>query len=437
MKILNKYFITILFTFFSCAQFQSYAGINENQAEKLGNFLDNAFTHMSEDEKEMFMQEVQREQEKLMNMTPEERAAKEEEVSRQLDALMSDESPYHDMFQGPARPPVETKTEEKEEKAPTRPTKKPAPKKTTIGKSAKNQAKELAQKIVRAADSIFVKTDSMRAIDHKSWNEGRWSRLKTNLQELKSQLLMAVNSDKILTEFVNIERKGFKNDLEAFEKTITSQASQLKTPDSMGLVVVFEGKPKVIDQKRYETAVLKLKNIVDTLSNKLAQHDLVSRTKGLVKKHAPQTKKTVISLPDKPVTKKVIRTSQQDLTCLSDKDKKAAIKEIEATAVEVKRCANQQLLDLSKEYKKTTSTSLRRKLQWKLSELELHLDKITKNVKIVGPKCTGDIAKTLDGLTTNKNLIELSKALKSINGNSGINLLTKQIKSHLDTINLK
>ena len=62
----NIFLPTLTSLYFLTCTTLVFAGIDDTQIEKLGNFLDNAFANMSDEEKELFAQEVQLEQEKLM-----------------------------------------------------------------------------------------------------------------------------------------------------------------------------------------------------------------------------------------------------------------------------------------------------------------------------------------------------------------------------------
>ena len=422
----------------------SAGGIDEVQAQKLGNFLDNAFANMNDEEKELFMQEVQREQEKLMAMSPEERAAREEQVARELDQLMNN-SPYAEWFEKPANPvtlpePV-TPVEEVATPAPQTPTaekantkSKPKPKPATISKDQKDQSKKTIQSIVQAIDAILLKTNNMMQIHHPVWNHGKWLQLSHDLQALKSELQMIVNSDQTLADLLSKEQVKLREDIQNLEKILAQSASQLKTPDAMGLVVVFEGQPKIIDQARYDEAVLKLKSIIDLINLQFNQTNFMSNIKNLLAKHAPMGNQNKIDGKKLATQKNSANVSSK--TCKPGPDRDLTLKQIKTLVTELKRCTNQQLLDLAISYQKNPSVSTQRKLQWKLSELELHLGKLVRSINLL-PNCKADVQLLLDQAHDEHEMIhQILDVLNSIQSTQELNALIKQIDSHIITLKL-
>ena len=446
MKIFNKYFKIIRDALTICCLILfgnlAAAGIDENQTQKLGNFLDNAFANMNDEEKDMFMQEVQREQDKLMKMTPEERAAREEQVAKELDQLMNN-SPYGEWFEKPTTLPEQPEQVEEKKQTPkddSTTVKKTAstkakPKNVAIPKDLKLQSKQLVQNIVQAIDSILLKTSNMQDIQHASWNKGKWSDLKSTLQSLKSQLLMIVNSDKILADFIGNEHKSLRANLQEFEKTITHKALQLKTPDSMGLVVTFEGQSKIVDQARYDAAVLSLRGIIDILSDKIANHHLVAKIKKLVDNDISSKSNDYTIDAKNLITNKSAKTKEASApACQPNLDTTAALNQIKLLAQEVKRCANEQLLDLVMQYKASPTALLKRKLQWKLSELELHLGKLARTIESI-VSCQNEIDAALDKTVDNyKTFHKIVSLLNEAERAEEISALLKQISTHSATI---
>lgn len=412
-------------------------GIDEVQAQKLGNFLDNAFANMNDEEKELFIQEVQREQEKLLAMSPEERAAHEELVARELDHLMNN-SPYVEWFENPANPgktEVDTTKESDAEKI-TEPVIKKStktkskPNTVIISKDLKEQAKSLIQNIVQAIDSILLKTTNMQQIQHASWNHGKWVKLSSDLQILKSELQMIVNSDKVLSDFLSSDQTILRNHIQDFEKALSQAAIQLKTPDAMGLVVVFEGQPKIIDQNRYDQAVLKLKTITDLVGDQIASTDLVVKIKALLAKHAPTESKEKIDSSKLSSKKTEIKN-----TCKPGYDHDASLKQVQHLLAEIKRCANAQLIELSLAYQKNPSTAVKRKLQWRLSELELHLGRLAKIFE--ASSCKKDLQMIIDQASCDYQMLHQNiDILNEVQATHELSILIKQIESHAKNLQL-
>ena len=384
MKTLSKLLLSLLLSFGLNNWGLIASALNEQHAAGLENFLENAFAEMSPQEQEAFMMEVQREQEKLMKMSPAERAQKEKEVAEQLDALMSQDSPYQELFTKPAPrsaeahpTPIEKPIKKDEPAIPTNPTKAIGSKRITkpnIPAELKATSKELAQKIAHAIDTILIKTNSMQAVIHAKWNQSEWQKFQDNLQTLQSQLNMIVNSDLVLAEFIKTERQTLRDDLMSFEAAISPQAKNLKTPDAMGLVVIFEGRTKVIDPVRYESSIVQLQKIANSLNQQLNQKDLINRIKGLVNQHAPAKSKPAISLP---INSSAPQTSKSTVKACPATDLATRTAQAQALATAVQQTANQGLLDLCIEYQNAPTINLSRKLQWRLSELEAQLSKLT------------------------------------------------------------
>lgn len=420
-------------------------GIDEVQAQKLGNFLDNAFANMNDEEKELFIQEVQREQEKLMAMSPEERAAREEQVARELDQLMNN-SPYVEWFENPVgttKPELVAPSEESKNEKPEEPTvKKPTnttkskPKTVIISKDLKDQSKQLIQKIVQAIDSILLKTTNMQQVQHLSWNNGKWLKLSQDLQTLKSELQMVVNSDKTLADLLGTTCADLRNDLQAFEKMLTQNASQLKTPDAMGLVVVFEGQPKIIDLARYDEAVLKLKALIDLISTQLASTNIVTKITELLAKHAPTSPKDNIDGKKMASVKNGSACANANNLCKPGPDRDATLKQAQQLLSEIKRCANSQLLELAATYQKNPNTAIKRKLQWRLSELELYLGRLAKAIEST-PNCKKDLQAIIDQAGCDYEMLhQIIDILNDIRATHELNILIQQIDTHVKNLRL-
>lgn len=447
MKIVTKYLklwrTGWLLGFLFLMPFVLIAEIDEVQAQKLGNFLDNAFANMNEEEKQMFMEEVQREQQKLMAMSPEERAAREEQVAQELDQLINN-SPYVEWFEKPAGLPTGSEPTPVVENAPVVNTpdetivKKPTPNKSKpktviISKDLKNQYKQLIQNIVQAIDSVLLKTNNMQQIQHPSWNHGQWLNVHNDLQTLKSELQMVVNSDQTLGDLLSAEQTNLRDEIQIFEKMIVQKANELKTPDAMGLIVVFEGQPKIIDQVRYDSAVFKLKSIIDAISLPLT--NLTTHIKTLLIKHTPADSRNNVDSKKLAATKKA-STGVVESACRPGVDRDAALKKAQQLVNELKRCTNQQLFELVISYQKTPSTSLKRKLQWKLSELELHLNRLAKVVESL-PKCKEEMQIVLESSDGHYELLhQIITALDNLQANQELSALIKQIKAHIVLLKL-
>lgn len=463
----NIFLPTLTSLYFLTCTTLVFAGIDDTQIEKLGNFLDNAFANMSDEEKELFAQEVQLEQEKLMKMSPEERAAREDEVSQQLNELI--DSPYGEWFEKPSTktipdlapefspkaPAAKEDNDSQSNVAPTKAATKRKPKAPPIGKDIRNQSKQNMQNIMQAVDSILLKTNQMQEIHHSSWNKGKWLNLNLDLQTLKSQIPAIINSDLTLVDLVSIEQHALRQDLLDFENLIVQQAAQLKTPDAMGLVVLFEGQPKIIDQARYDAAVLKLKKITDSLSQKLQQTDLVRKTKYLIDKHNTQTIKPKSKsdhlesqLNDK-ITKNNLNTSlisDAKPTCAPITTRDLVLQQALELATNIKKCANKTLLDLIMQYQNQSTGSpvsgaLLRKLQWKLSELEVYLGKLAKLIT-QNTNCSDEIINILDFKNINQDVVDINLIINGLNKidfnadfNQGLNTIKSQINTHKAKIN--
>jgi len=240
---------------------------------------------------------------------------------------------------------------------------------------------------------------------------------------------MVINSDQTLADFTSNDQKDLRQAVEIFEKVITERASQVKTPDAMGLVATFEDELKILDQARYDAAVLQLKALIDSLSQELNQTKLVSKIQKLLEKHAPTGQLKPIDstkLTKKNSTKRITPVT----VCESNPDQKIVLKEAQVLAKEIKRCANRQLLDLALQYQDSPTTTLKRKLQWKLSELELHMHKLAKNVELIGD-CRDQVDLILNEVLQNNALVtELITVLNQINATHELKDLIKQINHH-------
>ena len=380
MKSILKIFLTI-FLSLTININDLFAGhLKEEHAAGIGNFLENMFSEMSPEEQESFIMEVQREHDKLMKMSPAERAQKEKEVAEQLDSLMGSDSPYQEMFTRPMPQPMATP-----EPKPTKPAKvEPTSTASSVGNKRaikpavpadlKTNSKKLAQKIIQAIDTILIKVNSMQTVQHAKWNESQWQDLKDNLQLLQAQLGSVVNSDIILAEFIKSERQSLRDDLTKFEAVISDQAKSLKTPDAMGLVVIFEGQPKVIDTTRYESAILQLQKITTNLNQQLHQKSLVKQIKNLVDKFAPTKSKPAIQKPTKAVPEPASHSDALKNCPVADPISQTEL--ANKAVATIKQRANQDLLNLCQQFQATPNANLKRKLQWQLSELNTHLSKL-------------------------------------------------------------
>lgn len=382
MNSFKKYFKIILVLLIISPFIHLNAGALNEQL--VGNMIENIVSDMTPAEQEAFAKEIEYQQEKLMQMTPEERAAYEEMMMKELDNLIATnpelfEKPNPATLPAPKQsieiPEITEPSIEQNHDTKNKSTNKtPNPKPVTIDKELKNQYRQLVQKIILAIDTLLLKTNNMPDITHTTWNNSTWLGLKTDLQNLKSYLPMTINSDKLLAEFLKDDHKALRDELINFEKLISMQANQIKTPDAMGLTTIFEGQLKVNNQAQYDQAISNFKQIVDKLTQQLNQSKLVSKIKNLLHKYAPEQLKN-FNKKNKNTTNK--NNQDESKTC-STLNLSNLVKQAQELISNLNNSANTQLLELLIEYQNKPSASLKRKLQWKISELELHLEQFTK-----------------------------------------------------------
>lgn len=421
--------------------------IDEEQMEKLGNFLDNAFEHMNEEEREAFIQEIQREQEKLMNMSPEERAQREEQIAQELNQLMQADNPYSEWFEKPVQRrepepislPVKSIDPELDNDATptTKPTEKKVaskPKKPVISVADRSRMQQLIGNTVQAADTILIKTNNLHEIQHVSWNRGKWAQLKADLQLLKAQLPTLLSQDLILAELLAEANRALRDGLASFEKVATASAKQLQTPDTMGLVTIFDGKLNIVDQSRYDEAVLKFKSLIDQLSQLLTQHGLIAKIKRLSDQFVSEKPKVVINKPNSgPITLpvKTSNSSKESAPCKSQPDKAVILKEIDQSVRSLQQSADQSLLTLANKYLRNPSSQIQRNLQWRLSKLLVDLTKLRTAIFSL-ENCQTDIQKSLVAFSNSKNILnQLISTLRSQKFNAQISSLVTEIDQEL------
>jgi len=358
---------------------------NQIDEQVLGNMMENLYANMTPAEQEAFAQEIEFQQQKIMQMSPEERDNYEKMMLSELDQLMATTP---ELFEKPKKASlidqasaktIEHSIAEKEvsEDLPAMAnstTSKPKPKEITIPQELKDQSRKNMRQISQAIDTILLKTNQMHDITHASWNKGRWLNLKNDLQNLKTYLPMAVNSNKVLAELLNKSQQPLVHNLKDFEQLVTHLASELKTPDAMGLITFYEGKPQIIDPSRYEQAVIKLKEIADKLTHQLGQTKLLEQIKSLLDKHAPEQLKSVCKKPKKSTANQ----PKPILPSCLELDQATVKNQAQELILQINKTANQSLLELLVQYQNIPSANLKRKLQWKLSELELYLERLVK-----------------------------------------------------------
>lgn len=359
--------------------------VTQIDEQVLGNMMENLYANMTPAEQEEFAKEIEIQQQKIMQMSPEERDNYEKMMLSELDQLMATTP---ELFEKPqnslpnpelsklTQPPSEEKSLiEPEEHLPATINKTPKPKPITIAQELKDQSRKTMRNIIQACDTILLKTNHMHDIMHASWNKGKWLNLKTDLQTLKSYLPMAVNSNKVLAELLNKSEKALMHNLQDFEKLIVQLASELKTPDSMGLIILTAGQPQIVDQERYTQAIIKLKAIIDQLSQKLTQTRLLINLKELLDKHAPEQLKAVVGKKPKISASNTPKPAVSNCKKIDQSELK---NQAQTLLTKVTNSLNPELLALLIQYQEMPSTNLRRKLQWKLSELEVYLEKLIK-----------------------------------------------------------
>lgn len=417
-KNLCQFFMLSILIINTC---QIYPASNQLDEEVLANMMENLYAKMTPAEQEAFAQEVELQQQKIMQMSPEERDNYEKMMLSELDQLMATTP---ELFEKPqeadqadrgnirpsVQPDIATKSEDYIPQKPVN-TAPPKPKPITISQELKDQSRKNMRNILQAIDTILLKTNQMHDIMHASWNKGRWLNLRTDLQNLKTYLPMIVNSNKLLTELLSKSEQALVNALKDFENLITHLAAELKTPDSMGLVNLRAGKTQIVDQALYEQAVLKLKEITDKLTTQLAHTKLIANLKSLLDRHAPEQLKAAIG---KKTKKNSCQLSPVIPICKTI-DQTEIKNQAQSLTVQLTKVATPGLLELLVQYQKSPSTNLRRKLQWKLSELEIYLERLVKLANTsVTLNCTPELASilnaidyaTLDQVVATLNLID-------------------------------
>ncbi len=385
LNLITSFILTLVLLTPACA-YPIFADAQLDE-QALGNMMENLYANMTPAEQEEFAKEIEFQQQKIMQMSPEERDNYEKMMLSELDQLMATTPELFEKPQTALSNPEAIKPAEQLEKtlpeidevAPTTSNTTPKPKPITIPQELKDQSRKSMRNILNACDTILLKTNHMHDIMHASWNKGKWLNLKTDLQNLKSYLPMAINSNKILAELLDKSGQALMQGLKSFEPLIVQLAGELKTPDAMGLVTVTAGQQQIIDQQRYSQAVVKLKSIIDQLSDQLNQTKLLTSLKALLDKHAPQQLKAAASKKPKNPSSSQGRPAISSCKKLDQAELKREAQDLLALLT---KSANSQLLDLLVQYQNMPSSNLQRKLQWKLSELEVYLERLVKLTSI-------------------------------------------------------
>jgi len=428
MKSFKKFLKNLLLTFTILHMFNfsliSCAADQLIDEKLLGNMMENLYANMTPAEQDAFAKEIEFQQQKIMQMSPEERDNYEKMMLSELDQLMTTtpelfEDPKNSTLPEIAKPIDQPVIETVTDKSIVKPAK---PKSIPIPPELKDQCHKIMKGILQAIDTILLKTNQMHDIMHASWNKGKWLDLKNDLQNLKTYLPMIVNSNKVLAELLSKPQQTLVANLKDFEQLITPLATELKTPDSMGLITFSFDILQIVNQDHYNEAVIKLKEIIDKLTSKLEQTKLLKELKALLDQYAPQQLKAVTG-------KKPKRPSPVAPTCQTI-DQAEIKNQAQLLTSKLAKTANHQLLDLLIQYQKMPSANLYRKLQWKLSELELYLERLVKLTSASKSlNCSNELVNLLKGFDyaiLDEIILTLS-VIKSHDLNSKLLILYKQL----------
>jgi hypothetical protein len=405
-----KLLFLFLAIFFNCSQ----TNASQLDTQALGNFVDSYYANLDENEKKLFEEELRRQEEYFLKMSDQERAAYEEQMLKELDNLMTNAP---ELFEKPAAPvstpPVMAAPKAIEIEKPNTPKIDNKPKPITVSQEHKEQYRQIVNSIISSLDEVLIKSQNFK--------KQVWHKLSIDLQKLKSQLPILINSDLVLAEFLSANQTELQKSVKDFEKFIKNQASQIVVNNDMGL------------NQDASKQLGNFKLICEQIIQKLSQNQLITKLNALITKHDPKKLKNI----ERPAKKNKRVNNLANTLNISDNTSF----QVDQFLQEIQNSANQQLLSLISKAQnefanqQTISQDLQRKLQWQLSALELHQSRLMQiliNTKDANSKA--DLIKKINtALTANQQVNQIMLQIKDLDQlelNNELNQLTTKIINH-------
>lgn len=266
--------------------------LDTNELEELTKLF---FPEYDEKQRKELIDETKRLDERMRQMSPQERAEEQRKMEAELESFLQKELEAIETQEKTAsQPPAPVIPPAPEKNEPTVPGKKAAI--PQAAPAAIAAAKKMLKELQESITQFRLQVGSLPRVSSDTPTEQTWGRIQILINEFASYIGIVTHKDPLLNILLSDEFKLLHNQLKQLQATLKAQISQVNIPDSYKLPALDDdamARASVVEGTTKKKSQIAVRKIVSTLAAAVEEQQIGWSLKRMIQKYAPEELKKV------------------------------------------------------------------------------------------------------------------------------------------------